>query len=378
MEAKTLKCTSVSILGKELGEFARNNFNPSFAIAFCSVRMNLDQVIQTFNAHRIDLIGCTTAGEIINDQLLEGELVVLLISIHPNNYRLKLFEYSKKGEYQAAMELGQFAVKSFTNPAIMVLSGGLTIDAEKIVSGIKAGSNESICIAGGLAGDDLQLKDSWVFTNDGKSNHGLVGLIFDKDKITIENLAISGWEPIGGENIITKSDGNVVHSINGERAYDVFIKYFGFLEDNMSKSDQLITIQTNYPLNFLKKDGKSVLRSPIFVDKDDGTITLAASVNEGDRFRFSYSPGFEIIDQTIKEFQYLQKKVPDTDAVILFSCKGRHGAFGPLIKREIEALYRYWKKPLIGLLTYGEFGNTGSGISEFHNETCSVALIKEN
>ena len=378
MNAKSLKCASLQDLDKELSTFKKKDFPPSLAIVFCSVKLDLDQLIGVFNRHSIDLLGCTTAGEIVNDQLLEDNIVVLLLDIDSNHYRLQLIEYTDKGEYQAALELGQFAAKCFTNPAIMILSAGITIDAENIVSGIKKGSSKSICLSGGLAGDELQMVDTWIFNNEKKSNSGIIGLVFDNNKVAIENQAISGWEPVGGENIITKAEGNVVYQINGERAYDVFVKYFGFLEDNMSKSDQLITLQTNYPFNFLKENGKSVLRSPMLVNKEDGTITLTASVKEGDKFRFSYSPGFEIIDQTVEEFKELHQKIPDVDAVIMFSCKGRHGAFGPLINKEIEALYQFWKKPMIGFLTYGEFGITGDGISEFHNETCSVALIKEN
>ena len=84
-----------------------------------------------------------------------------------------------------------------------------------------------------------------------------------------------------------------------------------------------------------------------------------------------------MIEQTVDEFGLLQKDFPEADALILFSCKGRHGAFGPMLEDEVEGTYRHWKKPMIGLLTYGEFGDNGKGRCEFHNETCSLVILKE-
>ena len=119
------------------------------------------------------------------------------------------------------------------------------------------------------------------------------------------------------------------------------------------------------------------MRSPLVLDEDNGSITLMGGVNQGDKFRFSNSPGFEVIEQTIEEFEQLKDKSPDVDALILYSCKGRHGALGPLLEDEISGLYNYWNKPMIGFLSYGEIGNTPSGICEFHNETCSLVSLRE-
>jgi hypothetical protein len=150
------------------------------------------------------------------------------------------------------------------------------------------------------------------------------------------------------------------------------MRYFG-----PALKDPLISIQTNYPLQIIREGGYSVLRSPIVMNEKDGSITLTAGIKKGDEFRFSSSPDFEVIDMTVAEFGKLQEVAPDPDAVVLFSCKGRHGAFGPLLEDEVGGIFERWKRPMIGLLSYGEFGDNGQGHCEFYNSTCSLVTIKE-
>ena len=40
--------------------------------------------------------------------------------------------------------------------------------------------------------------------------------------------------------------------------------------------------------------------------------------------------------------------MPDTDAMLIFSCVGRLGTFGPMITTEIEGLAKTWNKPMLG------------------------------
>lgn len=376
MNAMSLHCSNISQLEQAINSCCQNKFEPTLAIVFSSIQHNLEEIGAVFSKYKIDVIGCSTAGEIVDRKLYENSLSVLLMDTNKGHYKIKIGEFLHQNVYQSAFDIGQFAKESFAKPGLIVVSGGLVIDAEALVAGFRAALTPNIPIYGGLAADDLRMEATYAFTNFKVTDQGLAVLIFDTEKIKIQGLANSGWEPVGVENVITKAEGNVVYTINNEPAFQLFSRYFGFSKSD-TNSDQLITLQTNYPFQFIREEGYSILRSPILVNEDLGTITLAASVKEGDKFRFSYSPGFEIIEQTIGAFDQLQKKAPEADALILFSCKGRHGAFGPMLEKEIKGIFGYWDKPMIGFLSYGEIGDIGNGICEFHNETCSLVLLKE-
>ena len=375
MWTHSFNCADTNALQQKLDSIAETA-TPTLGLVFCSAAHSVAGIRQIFAERNIDLVGCTTAGEIVDQRLYENSIAVLLMDLSPDYYHIGTIHHTGDNVRQAAYDLGATAKVQFEQPALLILSGGIAVNAELIIEGLQEGAGQALPMYGGLAGDDLALENTYAFSQDGASENCLVTLAVDTEKVLLKGLAISGWEPVGGVNTITECEGNVIYAINGEPAYDVFSRYFG-LFDKENKVDQLVTIQTNYPLQILRKEGYTVLRSPILVDEEKRSITLAAGVEKGEQFRFSTSPGFEVIEQTVDEFGLLQKDFPEADALILFSCKGRHGAFGPMLEDEVEGIYRHWKKPMIGLLTYGEFGDNGKGRCEFHNETCSLVILKE-
>ena len=377
MNVISLNCTNSKQLKNDLEAILNNQFVPSIAFVLTSVHQDIDSIISIFSALDIDIIGCTTAGEIVDDQLYENSIAVLLMDIDKSNYEIILKKYAYSSIKETAYKAGEEAKQHFDNPGLLLLASGLAINAEQMIAGLREGIGKTIPIYGGLAGDDLKISKTFVFTNEYVEEQSIAMLVLDTDKIIIKGLATSGWEPVGVENTITKAKGNKVYEINGEPAFDVFSRYFGLSGDPVSNQDKLIALQINYPFQFIRKEGHTVLRSPMLIDQEENSITLSASVNEGDKFKFSYSPGFEVIEQTIEEMGKLKKEASEVDCTILFSCKGRHGAFGPLLEKEIAGAFNYWEKPMIGFLSYGEIGDIGNGICEFHNETCSLVTLKE-
>ena len=109
----------------------------------------------------------------------------------------------------------------------------------------------------------------------------------------------------------------------------------------------------------------------------DGTLHMIGGVQTGDRFQFSIAAGFEVMEETIHSFKNFKHEISEPDALVLFSCKGRHAAFGPLLLDEIEGIYQHWNKPMVGFLSYGEIGQTLHGNCDFHNETCCLVAISE-
>lgn len=375
MITRSYHCASLAQLQQTLAAVKTSNFCPSLAIVFTSVQFDLEQIRQCFVEQDIALVGCTTAGEIVDDSLQETSIAFLLLDLDLAAFRIQLTEYKGQNMVQAATEIGSFVKKSFDRPGVLLLSSGLVIDAQSLVQGINSVISRSIPIYGGLAGDDLKMIKTYAFTHEKITDNGAVSLVFDTSKVILTGMAISGWKPIGGVNMITKAEGNQVFEINGEPAYDVFVRYFGLSEAD-TKHDQLIGIQTNYPFQIIREGRDNILRSPLLIHRDSKSISLAAGVQAGDRFRFSTAPGFEVIEQTIEGFKDLKVKAPEAEALIIFSCKGRHGAFGPLLNKEIQGVYQYWKKPAIGFLSYGEIANLGTDQIEFHNETCAAVILK--
>ncbi|MBY0477235.1 MAG: FIST C-terminal domain-containing protein [Chitinophagaceae bacterium] len=374
MKAKNIFGASINEIKSKFAKATADGFTPTLAIVFCSITQNRTELVDFFNEKKVEIFGSTTAGEIIDSEVIEQSTVVMLLDINSTHY--KLFSEASDNTYKVANDLGLFAKASFTNPSVLVISSGLTIDAEQIIKGFMD-VDKTVPLYGGLAGDDLTMKGSFVFSNHFETSTGLIGLVVDGDKINVQGLATSGWDNIGIEKTITKSEGNIVYTIDDEPAVDVFVKFFQFTESVDNTAEIIAQNFAQYPLQLTKENGNTVLRAPLMVDIDSRALIFAGGIPQGSKVKFSVQPGFDLIEKTTERISALKPVMPEADALIMFSCKARHMALGPMTGDEADMIRGIWNKPLIGFFTYGEIGTAKDSVCDFHNETCSMVILKE-
>ncbi len=374
MEAKNIQGENIGEIRSAFSKAVANGYTPTLAIVFCSASQDRKALVDFFNEKNVAVFGCTTAGEILDAEILERSIVCMLIDIKKDHY--KLFAKASDDTYGISKDMAKFAKESFADPSIIILSSGLTIDAENIISGVKD-YDSKIPLFGGLAGDDLTMKASYVFSNRYETSTGLLALVIDNAKVNIAGLATSGWDDIGVEKTITKSEGNIVYTIDDEPAVDVFVKFFQFTESVDDRSEIIAMNFAQYPLQMKKDNGNIVLRAPMMVDIESRALIFAGGIPQGSKVKFSVPPGFDLIDKTRDRVSVLKDIIESPDAVIVFSCKARHLALGPIMEDEAGKLRSIWNKPLIGLFTYGEIGTAKDSVCDFHNETCSLVLLEE-
>lgn len=372
MNVKTIS-TSLQELEFQLKETIKNEFQPTLAIIFASLKCDLPKLNAIVDAHGIDIIGASTAGEITDKDINSGSISIMLLDISRDVYQIQ----HKSASYSNSLEIGKSIVNQaiFSNPAY-VLVFSLAVNGEDLIEGITSVSKNLPTIFGGMAGDDMAMTQTFTFTNKEIADDGITVLVLDNDKIEVEGMALCGWQPIGIENTITKSENNIIYQINNQPALKVVKSYFGDFMGNKIGADDIPLGYAQYPLQIIR-DNSYVLRAAMHGIEEDDSLLMAGAVREGDKFRFSVAPGFEIIDETIEGFQKFAAKKPEADAVLMFSCVARHMSLGPMIEDEIEGVYDVWKKPMIGFFTYGEVGQHKDQISQYYNETCSLVLLRE-
>lgn len=375
MQSLTFLASNVPNLEKELSLLINDAFCPTLAIVFTSSSHNPLAISAVFTKFKINVFGCSTAGEIQDSNLSKGNISILLMDIDRKYFEIKLIE-NTNGVTKTAFDLAMHSKAAFDRPALLVLSGGLSNDGEEIVYGLKSIIKDEFPVFGGLAGDDLRMSETSVFSNNKHSTNGLIGLVFDNEKVALQGLAESGWAAVGAEHTVTSAKGNVLYEINDLPALEVFTKYFGYFDNLNVVENPISTMSSQYPLQVQRGAEYSVLRAPMCANEEDGSLTLVGAVHNGDKFRFSMAPSFEIIDETIAKFNAWEHNQTEPDALILFSCVGRQAAFGPMLEDEVSGIYKKWKKPMVGFLSYGEIGNFKGKSCDFHNETCCLVSIK--
>ena len=378
MKAKTIRGNSTNEIEHALSEATEDGFSPTIAIAFISIAQNREAICRLLEERNIDIFGSTTAGEFIDGEIGEESAAIMLLDLNKDYYRLLHIETGEENTLEIAKSVGQQGLDTFSNPAFIIASGGISTDGEMIIRGIEEAVGPNVTIFGGLAGDDFKMSGTYVFTNGKYSINGLVAIILDEDKVNVKGLATSGWEPVGTVRTITKSEGNVVYTIDDQPALDVVIKYMGVNRNIDEWKDVIINVGSEFPMQLQRENAEPVIRAPLFANKEDRSLVCAGSVPQGSKIRFSLPPDDSVIEKVVNECATVKKEeMENADAMIMFSCKARHLSLGPMVGDEIDQVKDVWGAPLVGFFSYGEMGKATKGKHEFHNNTCSLVLLSE-
>ena len=379
MISKTIKANSTEAIIKEIDTATSDGFKPTIAIVFSSIKQDWKTVSDVLNKKEITVFGATTAGEFIDGDIEEGSIVTMLLDMNPAYFRLEFLETSTETTLEDAKKLGIIGKETFTNPAFIIATGGIFIDGEQIVDGIMQGFGEEVTIFGGMAGDDLIAEKPIVFTNNKNKDNALIALIIDEDKIDVRGIATCGWNAIGTTKTVTKSEGNIVYTIDDKPALDMLMKYLG-VDVKQDNNTGIVAFHNSwyYPLQLERENGDTVIRATRFANSEDRSLICTGSVPQGAQIKFSLPPDFDAIETVVAECASIKdNEQQQADALIMFSCVSRHLSFGALMKEEIEQVQNVWNAPMVGFFTYGEYGKSKIGTNEFHNNACCVVALKE-
>ncbi|PWI30401.1 hypothetical protein DI383_08110 [Flavobacteriaceae bacterium LYZ1037] len=379
MKSKTIKANSTETIIKEIDKTTSDGFKPTLAVVFSSIKRDWLSVSNVLNKKEITVFGATTAGEFIDGDIEEGSIVIMLLDMNPAYFKLEFLETSTETTIEDAKKLGIIGKETYTNPAFIIATGGIFIDGEQIVDGIMQGFGEEATIFGGMAGDDLIAEKPIVFTNNKNKDNALIALIIDEDKIDVRGIASCGWEAIGTSKTVTKSEGNIVYTIDDKPALDMLMKYLG-VDVKQDDNKGIVAFHNSwyYPLQLERENGDTVIRATRFANSEDRSLICTGSVPQGAQIKFSLPPDFDAIETVVAECASIKdNEQQQADALIMFSCVSRHLSFGALMKEEIEQVQNIWNAPMVGFFTYGEYGKSKIGTNEFHNNACCVVALKE-
>jgi hypothetical protein len=376
MKAKSIKGKSVEELKSALAETITADFKPTLAIVFSSVSQDLIGIREVLDSEAIAIFGCTTAGEFIDEETEQGTWVMLLMDLNPAYFQIYLEEYPNKNYREVAQNIAKKAGVSFEDPAFLIGVSHVETNGEEILHGFEEVFGQEINLFGGLAGDDFVLKETHVFTNGKISNCGMICLALDQSKVEVQGIATCGWKAIGTEKTVTKSEGNHIYTVDDIPVLDITAKYGGL--ENVSPDNERLFVELtcNLPLQLQREKGDPVMRGGLVVDWSDRSYYTNGSVPEGSKVRFSVPPDWDVMEKVVKGVeQFKNDRMPEADALVIFSCGGRILSLGPLMSQELEGIKNVWNVPMAGMFSNAELGRATGGDLEMHNlTTCCVAL----
>jgi hypothetical protein len=382
MKARSIKGQTPQEIQHALQRTNADGFKPNFAFVFMSINNDVDGVASILDKNGIQIFGATTGGEFIDGNIGSGGIAILLLEINPAHFTLLFQDYHGKDPIAVAREMSSQAKAKFKNPSFIISGSILASDeselllGEPLIKAIESVVGKDSIIWGGRAGDDFAFNETVIFTNDLSTKRGIIMLVLDGDHIQVRGEAASGLKPVGTEKIITKANANWVYEIDDQPAAKMLFKYLGI---NLSQQEA----ETFFPkegmmLSVSRDVGDPVIRGVGVFNWKDQSFSTLGSIRQGDKIRLTLPPDFEVVEEVGNNAEKIkQEEFPEADALLMFSCVGRLGQFGPLIGEEIEAVRKVFNAPMAGFFTYGEFGRTKNGHNEFHASTCCWVALKE-
>jgi hypothetical protein len=378
MKAKSIKGNSIEEIQNALQQNMADGFIPTLAIVFVSIKQDRNAICKILDDKGIDIFGVTTNGEFIDEITEKGSAAILLLDLNKEYFQIYFEEYPQKNYREVAGSIAQRAKQKFSLPAFLIAGSNMETDAEQLLLGLEDVVGKQVNVYGGMAGDDYNFSEQFVFTNNRSGNAAIVAIALNEDKVIIKGKAICGWKPVGTAKTVTKSEGNHVFTVDNIPVLDITAKYGGIENVSPENEGLLLELATNFPLQLQRDFGDPVMRPGLGVDWTDRSFYCSGSVPQGSKVRFSLPPDFDVMQKVIQVATEMKEtEMPEADAVVMFSCAGRIIALGPMMSEEIEGVRKIWNAPMVGMFSTAELGRATGGNLEMHNLTTCFVVLKE-
>ena len=385
MKAKSIYGKSPEEIQKALQSAIGEDYTPTVAIVFISIKQDRKAVTEILSQHDIDVFGATSCGEFVNNHQSIGGIVILLMDLNRKAYSILFEDMGEQSIKETAKQLANSALSRYSNPALIICSTGVStpgelFDGTALVHELSEAVGREKIFFGGMAGDDFELNETAVFTQNLETNHGLVALVLDSDRVSLNGMAITGWKKLGISRNVTKSKGKLLYSIDEKPAVDMYLKYLGKGEEAAARDFKLLEeLSSVYPFMVERENSdETVLKGPTNIDHEENALIMDTEMKEGEKFWFCVPPDFDIVEEIIDEAKEVKDAAgEEADALLVFSCAGREPALGPLVTMENEGLAEVWNSPMAGFFTYGEYGRAKNGQQHKHGGACCWVALKE-
>jgi hypothetical protein len=359
---------------------------PDFVFMFGSIGYDQRSLVRAVRESTggAPLSGCSAEGTINGDQIDESGFSVVVTAISSdelhwtNGLATGLEDDPRAVGKQVAQEL--LPHLSSDTIGLFVFPDGFTENFDHFIAGLEENLPSERFLpmwGGGAANNFNQEEPTYQYCDD----EVIIGGV---SYALLSGEAQTAWAnshsliPIGGERIVTRSQGNIIYEIDGKPAAEVLKEY---LPEHALVADRdwlryAISLALLFRAPSYMKDEDYVVRGVPQLSLTDGSITVQTEVEEGTSVWFSsrdkerITTGFDRMAQQIEE----QLGGEQPKLVFQFECVTR----GHVMFREqekLQLLKRFRQSvgqdvPWVGFYTVGEIGPV-----EEHNDIHRFASV---
>jgi hypothetical protein len=323
------------------------------------------------------VIGCSTAGEIHGTRVIDDVLAVTAIDFEETELRSARTEIRGIDDsFDAGRRLAE-ALHGDQLRHVLVLSDGLHVNGGALTRGLAASLPPGVSLTGGLSADGDRFQQTFVLLDGPPQQDTAAAIGFYGDRLKVGFGSVGGWESFGPERVITKSDRNVLHELDGRSALGLYETYLGDYAGGLPATGLLfpLAIRTDDPT-------RGIVRTILGIDRDRQTMTFAGDVPEKSFARLMRASTDKLVGGAASAASGCLSEMGDApDFALLISCVGRRLLMKQRVEEELEAVRDVFgaSTKLAGFYSYGEIAPfCGGERPELHNQTMTITGFSEN
>ncbi|NOK61355.1 MAG: hypothetical protein GFH27_549305n124 [Chloroflexi bacterium AL-W] len=323
------------------------------------------------------LVGCSTAGEIQGDQVLDDSLVVTAITFEKTIVRGAVVSlHEMQDSFHAGVRLAA-ALHQDQLAHVLVFSDGTNVNGSELVRGMLSDFPEDVTVTGGLAADNARFEQTLVCFNDEVCDSRIAAIGLYGYDLKVGYGSFGGWDPFGPERLATRSNENILYELDGQSALTLYKKYLGEYAQDLPSSGLL------FPLSLRTPTGeRGVVRTILGIDETDQSIIFAGDIPEGSYVRLMKANFDRLIDGASHAAQSSYETVGSSapDLAILISCVGRKLVLKQRVEEEVESVREILGQQTVftGFYSNGEIAPFDLKTqSELHNQTMTITTLSE-
>jgi hypothetical protein len=356
-QGKSLSPEAAVAVAEATESLALGDARPDLVIAFTSTKQSPDGVAAAL-ASRFPgspVVGCTTAGEILDDSHANGALVVSAIVSPTVRWAVRVvrdlgsLDEARAGEIAGGLFSDLGITRSDADPDrhfCLTFIDGLSMKEEHVVS-LMADALAGVPLIGGSAADDLALKETRVFA-EGRALPGIAVFVLAESKHPFTVVKHQHYETTPRSIVITKADvaNRRVIEIDGYPALEAYARALG-----VAPAEVTADVCFMNPLTFTY-GGQIYVRSIRAIEPDQ-SLSFYCAIEEG--MVLGLGGHEEMVGALDRDLSTLAADGGRAELFIAFNCILRALETG---KRQVEgeigrAIFKA-ARHVIGFDTYGE------------------------
>jgi len=290
------------------------------------------------------ILGTSSDAAIANANIVSNPKTLLSITQFDTTRLLSYRAPHQQKDHASGVAMGKFFA-SFNPKVLIIFVDAFESNAEELLKGLYQ-ELPDVVVCGGLASRSEGFEDTYIFDNQFLSNSGIVAVGLSHETLNVIEHFAFDWMPVGVPKAVTQASHNRVYAIDNMSAVAFYNKYLG-----SSVVDQLPDTGIEFPL--IIRRGERYIGRAVLSKHDDGSLSFAGNINEGEKVQF----GIGNLESIIQHSQNYAKTLPysNIETIFVYSCVARRHFLGEDIVMELKALEKI--APTSGFFTFGEFYN---------------------